>query len=202
VSKRLASRPKLPGECASEFDTKVIASKLETANSWRDLRRARSPLQTHARKITEHSPIESKPDLDPSIENQGVQIWAGTRNASCEVSSTNSSRSEHRDLKSGVRRLDITDAFKPAIELPWLSPDRNKDQIVVFFDATGFFIDIANLSCQKKTNSFPRQAGGTCASNVLAASSSIEKVRVRLDQSLLSISANQAGWLKSPVPTN
>ena len=92
--KRLASRPSLSAECASELEIRARPSRADRRQfmagselkpvSTQKISRARSPKQASS---------ESKPDLEPSRENQGVQMCAGTRNASGDVSRTMSSRS-------------------------------------------------------------------------------------------------------------
>ena len=44
-------------------------------------------------RSAKHSSTESKPDLEPRIENHGVQMWAGIRWQRSPVASTISSRS-------------------------------------------------------------------------------------------------------------
>ena len=99
---KLASRPRFSGECASELDTRVNPSNDDTRQFMAGSEE--SPVSTAkiwGVKSSKHSSMESKPDLEPSTENQGVQMWAGIKKASLEVSSRVSSRSRASSPRIG-----------------------------------------------------------------------------------------------------
>ena len=80
VFSKLASLPKFSGEWASELDTRVKPSNPETRQFMGGS--DDSPVSTAKMfgvRSSKHSSRESKPDLEPRTENQGVQMWAGIK---------------------------------------------------------------------------------------------------------------------------
>ena len=102
MSRRLASRPSLDGEWASELDTRWYPSRAESrqfmggsedspvSRAW--MWGVRSPKQ---------SPMASKPEKAPKREKWGVQIWAGIKTAWGLASRVISSRSRQSRPRMG-----------------------------------------------------------------------------------------------------
>ncbi len=94
ISSRLASRPSRAAEWASELETRVSrSSRLRRQFIGGSEESPVSAAKTCSDRSRKHSSSESKPDLEPSIENQGVQTWAGIRKESGSVASVISKRS-------------------------------------------------------------------------------------------------------------
>ena len=108
----LASLPSFWGEWASEFETSAYLSR---ADSFQFMTGSEDKPVSNAKMCSDrsrkHASILSYPPFDPSVENQGVQIWAGIRWASSDASSTISSRSLDGNPNIGLpseARLPIT----------------------------------------------------------------------------------------------
>jgi len=89
-----AFRPRYPGEWASELDIRRILSRSSTRQFMGGSED--NPVSTAkicSFKEPKHSSMESNPDFDPNMENQGVQIWAGTKKPLSLISSMMESRS-------------------------------------------------------------------------------------------------------------
>ena len=90
----MASRPSFAAEWASEFEISWNRSRADSrqfmggseerpvSTAW--IMGARSP---------KHSSTVSKPEKAPNMEKWGVQMWAGTKTASGQISRVSSSRS-------------------------------------------------------------------------------------------------------------
>src|SRR3989338_10484131 len=86
--KTFASRPRLSSECASELETKVILSNLDKRQFIGGSEESPVSIEVICdANSSKHSSMLSKPDLEPKIENHGVQAWAGIIRQSAETSS-------------------------------------------------------------------------------------------------------------------
>ena len=101
-SSRLASRPSLAGEWASELETRVRPSRSDTRQFMGGSEdRPVSTAWMWGRREPKHSSTESKPEKAPNMAKWGVQIWAGMNSASGQVSSVSSSRSRLSSPRMG-----------------------------------------------------------------------------------------------------
>ena len=82
MSNRLASRPSLAGECASELETRVKRSRADTRQFiGGSEERPVSTAWMYPDRSPKHSSTVSKPEKAPNMEKCGVQIWAGINTA-------------------------------------------------------------------------------------------------------------------------
>ncbi len=88
-SKTLASRPILVKECESELEIRPMLSSLDHLQFMAgSLDKPVSTAKIFGAYSSKHSSSESKPDIEPKTENQGVQQCAGTIAALGSISKT------------------------------------------------------------------------------------------------------------------
>src|SRR6056297_2905273 len=91
---RLAFRPSFSGECASELESRVYLSrKLHIQLSGGSVESPVSTAWICSVRSSKQSSMRSNPDLEPNIENQGVQMCAGIKKLRSDISRVISSKS-------------------------------------------------------------------------------------------------------------
>jgi len=152
-------------------------------------------------RSSKHSSMVSKPDLEPNRENHGVQMWAGIRNPSSDVSSRISSKCFASSPKIG-RPSDLM--------LPiWSSRALNRVAVSMsgrntrlwFLRVAPAFLYILLISQLKINRMGAGSANGSCFSHTDSSSSLSLNNPGSAGTSFSWISVIQAGWVKSPVPT-
>jgi len=146
----------------------------------RDQRRARSRCKHMRGKITETLADRVKTRLrsqhrepgSPDVGwNQKCVLWRFPTPIRADP--------EHRDLRSGGRRSGYCRSFQACDEIPGCLQIRNKNQIVILSSPTGFFIDVADLSCQKQNEQSPGRRAAHVHPMLSRHPLLVAKVRVR-----------------------
>ena len=148
-----------------------------------------------------HSSTESKPDLEPSIENQGVQMWAGIRWQRSSMPRMISSKSRESSPRIGRPSERMLPIRSSAV---WMcsttSSEGAKMTLCTLRVGAVPLVDVADLAGQHKAHP-PRQAAGVDLFDAAATSGFSRYRPSSAGSSLARISCSQPGCEMSPVPT-
>ena len=150
-----------------------------------------------------HSSTVSKPDLEPSMENHGVQMWAGMRWQRGSISSDDLEQVARVQAEDRAPvGADVADAFEP---WPGASATASsvgaKTTLCTLRVGAVALVDVADLAGEHEAHLRRGRRRGTSAGTAAASSGLRRKRPSSAGSSLSRISCSQPGWAMSPVPT-